>query len=457
VVICGVVAAIHIRATTIWYDEALTLLVTSGHGKLEWQMGMQQFRPTANLAKILAQLYTYDTHPPLYFWTLGLWRVALGGSLEVARWLSAVFTLGTLVLLYRYAVAAGMRWACFPPIIYALSAAGLRYAYNARPYGMAAFLIVLTLYLTKKQSRWAGISGAACVATHYFAALCAGPILAVGIVVNWRTNRRWCLWTAGLFAAFCLPLLQLVAKHLNARQGQFPPLGVFRKEVDAMLFAAVKGALPGTSIWPAWAAVMIFAVLVAGAGAWWALRKKEYLVPFSYAGFLAGFLLLSVVTHKSIAHMPNDYYLGVAAPLMALLMGFGASAYPILSPMLGLALLAGTVTSEPMMMPPTRIREVVQEIHGQCSDCAVVAGGPAIPACVLYEADRLGAWDMNVYLLGEGETAEELARRVESKTVYLVPSDEPDVAAAEKRIVETVPAEARSGYFKITLPVAAGK
>src|SRR5271167_1665594 len=260
VVICAIVAAIHIYATTIWYDEALTLLVASGHGQLAWSMGMQQFKPTANLANILSQLYKYDTHPPLYFWTLALWRMVFGGSLEAARWLSAIFTLGTLVLLYRYAVAVGMRWACFPPIIYALSAAGLRYAYNARPYGMATFLIVLTLLLTKKRSRWAGISGAACVATHYFAALCAGPILAVGIVENWRENRRWSLLTAGSFAAFCAPLLVLVAKHLGARQGQFPHFGVFRKEVDALLFAAVKGSLPGTSIWPAWAGVMIFAV-----------------------------------------------------------------------------------------------------------------------------------------------------------------------------------------------------
>ena len=35
-------------------------------------------------------------------------------------------------------------------MVYALSAVGLRYAYNARSYAMATFLIVLTLLLARK-------------------------------------------------------------------------------------------------------------------------------------------------------------------------------------------------------------------------------------------------------------------------------------------------------------------
>jgi uncharacterized membrane protein len=133
VIVASAIAAwVHIRSTTIWYDEALTLLVTSGHGTLDWPLGMQQFKPTANLTKILSELYRYDVHPPLYFWTLAIWRVVFGGSLEAARWMSALFTLATLGLMYRYAVEIGTRWPSAPVIIYAASSAGLRYAYNAR-------------------------------------------------------------------------------------------------------------------------------------------------------------------------------------------------------------------------------------------------------------------------------------------------------------------------------------
>src|SRR5271165_5354580 len=120
------------------------------------------------------------------------------------------------------------------------SAAGLRYAYNARPYAMATFLIVLTLLLARRRSRWTGICAAACVATHYFAALCVGPILAVECLTSWKADRRWSVWTALSFAAFCSPLMLLVTRHVGARPHQFPGFGVFRKEVDALLFAALK-------------------------------------------------------------------------------------------------------------------------------------------------------------------------------------------------------------------------
>jgi Dolichyl-phosphate-mannose-protein mannosyltransferase len=187
----AVVAWWHIRSVTIWYDEAITLLTTSGHAIPDWSLGMQQFKPSADLPKILSDLYKYDVHPPLYFWTLAIWRVLFGGSLDVARALSALFTLGSLALLYRYAIEVGIRWPSVPVVIYALSAAGLRYAYNARPYAMATFLIVLTLYLAHRKSKWTGICAAACVATHYFAALCVGPIVAIGCLLCWKTNRRW--------------------------------------------------------------------------------------------------------------------------------------------------------------------------------------------------------------------------------------------------------------------------
>ena len=158
IVASAVVAWLHIRSGSIWYDEALTLLMTSGRATLEdWSLGMGQFKPTANLFKILSQLYTYDVHPPLYFWLLAVWRVLLGSSLEVARMFSAFFTLAVLALLYRYAVGLGLRWPCVPVVVYAASAAGLRYAYNARPYAMATFLIILTLYLAYRKSKWTGV------------------------------------------------------------------------------------------------------------------------------------------------------------------------------------------------------------------------------------------------------------------------------------------------------------
>ena len=157
---------IHLHRTSIWYDEAITLLTTAGHSKLDRPIDILQFKPTADLGKILHDLYTQDVHPPLYFWTLAIWRTVFGPSLEVARVLSLLFSVMTLVLLYRLAMDFLMTWPSVPVVVYALSSAGLRYAYDARPYAMATSLIVLTLVLTHRKSKWTGLCAAAAVATH---------------------------------------------------------------------------------------------------------------------------------------------------------------------------------------------------------------------------------------------------------------------------------------------------
>lgn len=97
------VAWVHLHNSSIWYDEAITLLTTSGHAKLDWSLGINQFKASVDLGKIVSELYEQDVHPPLYFWTLALWQTIFGGSLEVARGLSVILTVGTLMLLHRFA------------------------------------------------------------------------------------------------------------------------------------------------------------------------------------------------------------------------------------------------------------------------------------------------------------------------------------------------------------------
>jgi Dolichyl-phosphate-mannose-protein mannosyltransferase len=443
----AIAAWIHIRSASIWYDEAITLLTTSGHATLDWSLGMQQFKPSANLIKILSDLYKYDVHPPLYFWTLAIWRVLFGGSLEIARWLSAVFTLGSLGILYRYAIETGVRWPSFPVILYALSAAGLRYAYNARPYAMATFLIALTLLLAHRKSRWTGICAAACVATHYFAALCVGPIIAVECLMMWKNNRRWALWTALSFAAVCAPLTILVTKHVGARANQYPGFGVFRKEVYALVQGSVEAALPSTTLWPQWFLALLFGLVLAAAGGLWAIRRKLFTLPFAYALFLCGFLFIAIATHKSIMKMPGDYYLGIGTPLLVFLIAFGANAIPFTRPLLAIILIAGTVTAAPMM-PTINYRTMLEHIRSECDHCAVVAGfgyGGSIPACVLYEAKGI-----DVFLLKSKDSPEELVQRIgKGRTIYLIPANEPYTIEVEMEFVAAFPSVPGNGYFKI--------
>ncbi|MGB7434820.1 MAG: glycosyltransferase family 39 protein [Candidatus Acidiferrum sp.] len=441
-----IAAWIHIHNSSIWYDEAITLLTTSGHAKLDWSLGLAQFKPSANLVKILYELYEQDVHPPLYFWTLALWRVAFGPSLEVARWLSALFTAGTLALLYRVARDLRMKWPIVPGVIYAVSAVGLRYAYNARPYAMVSFLIVLTFFLAGRKSRWTGVCAAACIATHYFAALCVVPILLLEGWRQWRANRTWVLVTAASFAACCAPLIPLLRIHLAARPLQYAGFGLFHIELWWLFKGAMESILPSTWL-PRWG----FALVVGGGfallGIWWARRRQRLVLPFVYGAFLLGFFLLAMATNKSVAQMPVDYYLGIAAPLLALLIGFGVNEFPRGAPLLALVLITGTVTSTPMTKS-TNYRSMALRMHSECPECPILVGEGyvgAIPACVLYEARN-----MKVSLLQPEDTVgSAMARMGEPKIFFLVPSNEPATAGIEHQVVQAYPASRKNGYFEV--------
>jgi len=444
----AVAAWVHLRSSSIWYDEAVTLLITSGHAKLEWSRGLSQFTPSAHLGKILIDLYHRDVHPPLYFWTLALWRVLLGESLEVARALSVLFTVATLALIYRYAKSAKVRLAWVPVLVYAVSSVGIRYAYNARPYAMVSFLIVLALILARSKSRWTGACAGACVATHYFAALCIVPLLAVSSAEQWKANRRWVLLTAITFGLFCAPQIVLLRVHIAARPQQYPGFTSLYEESCALLNGAIGGAMPHSWL-SGWGLVLLLGACLAVLGAWWAYNKREFLVPLSYAAFLCGFLLLAMTTNKSLTKMPTEYYLGVGTPFLALLIGFGASALPRAMPVLAVLLLAGAFTATPITHT-TDYRKMLAEMRSKCSECPIVVGVGymgAIPACVLYEAKG-----MRVLLLGSNDTVGQVVRRVDDQqNIFMIPANEPATAHIEQRLVEAYPSRSENGYFEIRL------
>lgn len=439
----------HLRHASIWYDEAVTLLTTAGHAKIDWSLGLQQFQPTAHLGKILVDLYRHDVHPPLYFWVLALWRVVFGPSLEVARALSLCFTAATLALLYAYAKAVRTRWAFVPVAIYAASSAGLRYAYDARPYAMACLLIVLTLFLAQRKSKWTGLCAGACAATHYFTALCVAPLLMVECIRRWKDgDQKWAVLTAGSFAACSVPLLILVRVHIGARPQQYPGFSSLYQETCALLKGAIAGAMPKTWL-PGWGFALFVGSCFAAIGCWWTYKKVRSLLPLAYVLYLCGFLVLAMATDKSLVKMPTDYYLGVGAAWLALLIGFGVNVFPRAIPLFALLVLTGSLTNMPMAAT-TDYRRMAQEMRSECKDCPIVAGAGysgAIPACVLYEAQG-----MRVLLLYPGDTVDDVVERTsKSATVFLVPANEPATTQIEHELVEEFPSTQRDGYFEIDL------
>lgn len=444
----AVFAFIHIHSASIWYDEAITLLTASGHAKLDWTAGMMQFHPTTNLRKIVSDLYEQDVHPPLYFWALALWRTVFGESLEVARTFSALFTLATLVLLYRLARDFELRRPWVPVGVYAASAAGMWYAYDARPYAMATFLILLTQILARRRSGWSGFCGAAACATHYFAALCVGPLLLLGCVKNWRSNRRWALFTAFSFAICSAPLLLLLRVHIGARPHQYPGFGWWPADLWALVAGPVQGILPNTWLF-GWKIALVVGAFFAIAGTWWAVKHKRLTVPILYGAFLCGFLTLALVTNKSIVQMPVAYYLGIAAPWVALLVGYGVNTFPRWSPLLAAAVLIGIIFARPLVRT-VDYRTMLTQMNAECSHCPILVGtgyAGAVPACVLYESRG-----MQVLLLTPNDSLDAVRERLGThNTIFFVPSNEPPTAQIEDEFLQQYLSSRKNGYFEVSL------
>lgn len=447
IVACSTLLAIfHLCTASIWYDEALTLLTVSGQAQTDFAPGLDPFQPSANLVKITGELYQQDVHPPLYFWTLALWRVVLGESLEAARALSALFLAGTLLLLHRLASDLNMQRPWVPSAMFAASGVGLQYAYNARPYAMAAFLIVSTLVLAQRKSRWTGICGAAAIATHYFAALCVAPILAISFWKEWKRDRLWAWATISSFAIGVAPLLLLLRVHLTARPLQYPGFGPPHKEFYALLKSAIETALPNSGL-PGWGFAWFTAATIACLGIWHCYRQRKAAAPLLYAGFLLGFFLMAVATQKSIVKMPGDYYLGIGAPLLALLIGFGLQTLPRVNPLFVLLIVAGMASANPIIKS-TDYRAIAERMRMQCSDCTVVVGNGyagAVPASVLYETKR-----MKIIAMNAGETADQVfARAGNDEFVLFVKTNEPPTVAAEDQFVLSHRAVWKDGYFEV--------
>jgi Dolichyl-phosphate-mannose-protein mannosyltransferase len=442
----AIFAGFHIFHSSIWYDEAITLLTTSGHANLDWALGLGQFKPTANFARILSDLYTQDVHPPLYFWTLATWRVIFGSSLEVARSFSALFMLAALVLLYDVARHTGMRRPWIPVAIFAASSAGTWYAYDARSYAMATFLILLTQVLARRKSRWTGVCGAASVATHYFAALCVGPLLAVEYIARWKSDRRWVAWTALSLGLCASPLLLLLRVHLLARPQQYPGFGFFPVELWSLLKGTLQSAMPNTWL-PGWGLLLLLGAYVAAAGVWSAVTQKKFALPLLYGAFLCAFLLLAILTNKSVAQMPSAYYLGLAAPWLALLIGFGFNASPRVSPALALLIGVGVIAAKPIVTTKD-YRQMVSAFRADCPECSIVVGkgyAGAAPACVLYEAKG-----MPVVLVNTDDSPDEILQRAgKQRPIFVVQTTEPPTAESIDRFVQSYPSESKNGYFEV--------
>ncbi len=138
-----------VSGRAIWDDEAVSLLQVSGHPHPAWPRTPERAREatklylgTGTFAAIAEDLRQTDIHPPLYYWSLALWRWVMGFSIEAARGLSLLYSVGTVLALYMLLRVAQARRPLVPTVIYAVSTGAVFMGSIARNYALAMFLIV---------------------------------------------------------------------------------------------------------------------------------------------------------------------------------------------------------------------------------------------------------------------------------------------------------------------------
>lgn len=194
----------------LWLDEVYSLMLSRGEGYAhralatgvaldECPSRLVEAAPQLNLAG-LWRGQRLDSHPPLYFAALHVWRWWLGGELAVARGFSLATFAGAVVATAFAARAMG--WgrvgsllAC---IVLAMSMPMLWYAAEVRGYAMGVLAAVVVLAAVTRLAQKPGVVRVAvCAAallaaalTHYFLlGVVSGALVGATVVGDPRARR----------------------------------------------------------------------------------------------------------------------------------------------------------------------------------------------------------------------------------------------------------------------------
>ncbi len=258
-------ATLLLLTATAWlrgaeYDEQYTLFLTAGTPRPPWPATVfpaarvaQAQSGLAGLAAIARDLRATDVHPPLYFWTVSLWRRLFGASLFAARCLSVLC--GTLSIWLVGHIARRCAIPGLPAMLVTLGCYGFVYTGGvARGFAMAeALALAGTLLTLRREWLRAGVAFGAACACNYLAIFVAVAVLVAGgfeAVTNRAAGKD--SPRAGLALAACgiapfvaLDMWFFAAQH-GARPGQFPPFALVPAIVRLAGYqaAAVFGGLP---------------------------------------------------------------------------------------------------------------------------------------------------------------------------------------------------------------------
>jgi mannosyltransferase len=312
---------------SFWYDEAVT-----------------HFNVRLPLPEIVGGVIARDVSPPLYFLLLALWAKVFGTSEAALRAPSALGGLAAVVLVHHAARRlAGERVALLAAALMAISPVSVRFAQEARMYGLmvplaAAALALLARELDRPAPRaWLPLAlvNLALAYTHVFGLFApALAFVAVWRALGFADARRFALVQAPLLALF-VPWVGVMADQARARSGAFwigaPDLG----SVHFLAFTFSGGSPFPSGPWVTLAGRALvrlaYVIALAGGIAAWRVRASDprpwRVVRFCLAGLALPVAIAFAVSRLATPVFVDRYFLFLA-PLYWILLAQAAALLP---------------------------------------------------------------------------------------------------------------------------------
>jgi uncharacterized membrane protein len=473
----------------IWEDESVVLLEMAGHTVPSWpaepapaRLAKSQFQGSSSLKRIVDDLGSYDSHPPLYYWSVFLWRQWWGPSLNATRAFSLICSIAVILALYGLLRVAEFESPFIPTWIYAFSSGSVHFGQEARSYALVTLSITLAAlcaYLaTEAQNRSrggvyamaAGLFSGAAFATHYFALFPACVIL-VWFLANARPGFRLIALATVIVACLvaCVGLLTLSGQIKVASTGhRGSPIGYYGhlKEVVTVgqmnvnllwkpSVSLFKGTLAGLGrglIYGGWVVLLGSSVLLLLRHSLEGRRKFWVLVLGLAIAPSAGLMLLDFLWKR---HLHIDRYLACSGPALAVIAGYALAKVLVYRPKLGWCLAAGVLLiqltginwgKESDAHMGSRMRSLAKMIQVSPASSRVVVIGederrwqPA--SALIYELEP----DVIIVTLGRGRDLDELHRLIDKfEYVWVVCGEDCSVESAENELLNRL---LRSGLY----------
>ena len=230
----------HLDSQSLWWDESMSL-----HRAL--LPFSENLRNIINLTDGVKTIATVDNHPQAYFVLLGSTARLLGDSVFALRYPSVIFSILIIPLLYvagrRLMNESAGRYAA---LLGALSPMFLWYSQEARPYMMAAFMSLLSIYSLlraldsdARHRKWIAAYVVATILmlfTHYLTFLILAVEIIIWLLTAIRSSRfvRWMmpmLVVLLVATATMLYLLTVVPPPNPAGGFSFIPLPILARDI----------------------------------------------------------------------------------------------------------------------------------------------------------------------------------------------------------------------------------